>query len=297
MNNRMKVSMGFVGRTPGWRTTTVKGVALYVLAILNSSIALMACNSSAAQSECSNDGNSCTVDDTDGGLCHRAVVDDTYCSSGTCQNGTCVSKQTGSGSPTNPSGSSSSSTSGSTCSGTTCQTCSLWSPNCGWCGVDGTHGECVAGTAAGPNSASACIKSKWTYYALACLADTVGCPSTGSCSDCVSAKATSGSCIACDMGKPNTTCMPAQYGQTCMQYGGVAKTSVSQCMTNCGNGVCGDGEGQSNCAADCGSYSTGCKGKCASSTPSKTPGGATCYCDKVCGEKFDCCPDKASYCQ
>jgi hypothetical protein len=68
-------------------------------------------------------------------------------------------------------------------------------------------------------------------------------------------------------------------------------TTCAQDCVKCGDGKCSPGETKDSCKADCG---FGCEGKCGK--PSSDGMGGMCYCDSLCEQAGDCCPDKKTFC-
>lgn len=154
----------------------------------------------------------------------------------------------------------------------------------------------------GCDDSNACTESD-ACLAGSCVGTQVLCTSQDPCMDAVCDFTTG--CVTlpnasfCDDGDPCTT------GDVCS--GGVC-TGVDDPW--CGQGGCGDGlcdaglaENCSSCPADCGDCGVGggggacgadltftCSGSCGGSS------GLGCYCDSLCEDYGDCCPDKVACC-
>ena len=122
---------------------------------------------------------------------------------------------------------------------------------------------------------------------LAQCADKAGClqaPST-----CGNGKCDAGEAQSCpqDCVTPGPICGDGKCGI------GEAQTCPKDCMTPgpvCGNGQCEQGESSTTCPADCGQPQPGtCKDACGSAANA-------CFCDEICYQMGDCCPDFKQYC-
>lgn len=121
----------------------------------------------------------------------------------------------------------------------------------------------------------------------------------GSCAGYCGSNPPDGSCY-CDSG-----C--ADYGDCCSDFASVCNScgdgaclgseTCTSCEQDCGacpvcgNGTCDDGEDCTSCEGDCGACAAQtCVGFCGGQSE------AGCYCDDLCAENNDCCPDYATAC-
>ena len=178
----------------------------------------------------------------------------------------------------------------------TCKTCSI---DCGFC--SSAPASCGDGSCNGLEHCGSCPGDCGVCGTL-CVAKT-----GPSCNGCACEAAVCATDSYCCKTAWDNTCVAecaAASGQPCPKVScgdGVCsgtetcascKGDCGACPPTCGDGICdAPGEDKSTCAADCNKAS--CDGSCGTFAGS---GPTECWCDDLCADSGDCCPDKAKYC-
>jgi hypothetical protein len=174
--------------------------------------------------------------------------------------------------------------SGKSCNASTFQ-CEVAGPTCGdlQC-APGEQNSCPTDCATGVGDLFQCVLGACPDKWLACQLDT-------NCIGWLNCNAACGCDSACGQSCANQLSSSGQAAAEAVSQCASSAGCKSGCSTGtvCGNGTCEAGESSSSCPSDCPATDS-CDGHCGG----QAPGG--CYCDKVCVQSGDCCPDYGTFC-